>query len=69
MANSNTEHSKALRAKTASEHQKRKLEAGEISKIGLTLPTDLLNRFDKYCKGNNLSRPKAIEQLLTIANA
>lgn len=68
MSNSNTAHSKALRAKTATEHQKRKLASGEARAIRLLLPTDVANRFDRYCEANNLSRTKALEKLLDIAN-
>ena len=68
MANSNTEHSKALRAKTAAAHQKQKLTSGEAKAIRMVLDANLANRFDKYCKDNDLSRPKALERLLTIAN-
>lgn len=46
MANSNTEHSKKLRAKTAAAHMKKLREQGLIKQISLSLPTELAVEFD-----------------------
>ncbi|NOL51645.1 hypothetical protein [Pelistega suis] len=69
MANSNTAHSKALRAKTATAHQKRKIESGEARAIRLLLETELANRFDTYCEAHNIKRPEALKKLLDLANS
>ncbi|HBP31096.1 MAG TPA: hypothetical protein DD666_17005 [Advenella kashmirensis] len=63
MANSNTEHSRKLRAKTATESAKRLIAAGIIKKITFRLNTDLANEFDAIAHERGLSRPATLQML------
>lgn len=63
MANSNTEHSKKLRAKTAAAHTKKLLESGEVRRILLQMPTELADEFDAVLAEFGGSRPQAIKAL------
>ncbi len=63
MSNSNTEHSKKLRAKTAAAHIKKNLALGLIRRMMIQAPTPVADEFDTICKELELSRPKALEYL------
>lgn len=63
MANALTEHSKKLRAKTASEHNKRLREAGLVKVISMQLPTELATEFDAILKELGKSRTEAVKAL------
>lgn len=63
MANSNTEHSKKLRAKTAAEHLKRKLADGSLRQYGIKLPKEDADLFDRIVEELGVSRPQAIKAL------
>ena len=68
MANSNTEHSKELRRKTAIAHRKQQLAEGKIKSINLTLPMEDFEALEKLGKELNLSRPKLIKRLVEFYN-
>ena len=68
MANSNTEHSKELRRKTAAAHRKQQLAEGKIKSINLTLPMDDFLALEDLGKALNLSRPKLIKTLVEFYN-
>lgn len=63
MANSNTEHSRKLRAKTAAEHTKRKLADGSIKQYGIQLKREDAELFEQVCAKIGGSRPNAIRTL------
>lgn len=69
MANANTDHSKKLRAKTATAHTKKALEKGEIRRILLQMPTELANEFDAILAELGNSRPQAIKALCEFYRA
>lgn len=66
MANSMTEHSKKLRAKTASAHTKKALEDGKIRRILLQMPTELADEFDAILAELGNSRPQGVKALCEI---
>lgn len=68
MANANTEHSRKLRSKTATEYNRQKIEAGEIRVISLKLKTELLDEFDELCSMLGLSRPALLSFLIDHYN-
>lgn len=63
MANSMTEHSKALRAKTAKAYTDKQRAEGKIKSIGLTLPTELAAEFDAVLSELGDSRVSGIRAL------
>lgn len=63
MANSKTDHSKKLRAKTAAEFNKRMLETGKMKQISLKLNSELADEFDAVLAELGESRPQAIKAL------
>ncbi|HBP31098.1 MAG: hypothetical protein ACTIKR_16880 [Advenella sp.] len=63
MANSNTEHSRRLRAKNATETNKRLLAAGLIKLVTFRLKSDLANEFDAIAHERGLSRPATLQML------
>lgn len=63
MANSNTEHSRKLRAKTAAEHVKRKLADGSLRQYGFKLTREDADLFDRVVNEMGLSRPQTIKTL------
>lgn len=69
MANSNTEHSKKLRAKTAATYTKKLLESGAARRILLQLPADLADEFDSVLAEFGGSRPQAIKALCEFYRA
>ncbi len=64
MGNSYTEHSRKLRAKTATESTKRLIAAGVIRKFALRLKTELANEFDAIAEERALSRPETLKLLV-----
>lgn len=68
MANANTEHSRKLRAETATEYNRQKLKSGEVKAISLKLKPDLLEQFDNLGSDLSLSRPAVIAFLLDHYN-
>lgn len=62
--NSQTEHSKQLRMKTAHEHDKRLREQGLIKNINLRLPIDLFYEFDALAKELGVNRVQCLRILL-----
>lgn len=64
MANSQTEHSKKLRAKNAAEWQKKQLAEGKLKQVSLKLSPEVLAEFDSVCEKLSLSRPQALKVLL-----
>lgn len=64
MANSNTEHSRKLRAKTAQEWNRKQIELGNIKIIRLQLNKEVAELFENFCQEKELSRPKALKALL-----
>ncbi len=68
MANSNTEHSKKLRAKTAAEWQKKQLEEGKIKRLGMTLPTEIAEAFNSVSEKMALSKPQTLKALIDFYN-
>ena len=63
MANSNTEHSKKLRAKNTAEWNKKQMAEGKVKSISMKLDTDLANEFDAILAELGDSRPKGIKAL------
>lgn len=63
MANAMTEHSKALRAKTAKAHTEKMRAEGKIKQIGLSLPADLAAEFDAVLAELGDSRVSGIRAL------
>ncbi|STO64780.1 Uncharacterised protein [Haemophilus parahaemolyticus] len=63
MANAQTEHSKALRAKTANERNKRLREAGLVKAITLQLPTETAEEFNAILKELGNSRTESVKTL------
>lgn len=68
MANSNTEHSKRLRAKTAAAYNKKVLAEGKTRRILLQLDAELANEFDAILAelSQNGGRPQGIKKLCEI---
>lgn len=58
-----TEHSKALRRKTAAAHSKKLREEGKIKQIGLTLSADLAAEFDGILYELGANRAEGIRAL------
>ena len=48
MSNSNTEHSRKLRSKTAAAATKRKVESGEVKIVTMQLSGDLASRLRQF---------------------
>ncbi|MFC0973973.1 hypothetical protein ACFGY8_04260 [Pasteurella multocida] len=63
MANSNTEHSKKLRAKNAAEYNKKVLASGQAKRILMQLPADVANAFDSIAAELGVSRPECLRIL------
>ncbi len=63
MANSYTEHSRKLRAKNATETNRRMIAAGLIRLITFRLNTDVANEFDAIAKERGMSRPATLRML------
>ena len=66
MANSNTEHSKKLRAATAAAYNKRMIEEGKVKVVQLRIKTELVEQWDNVAKELNLSRPESIRYFLEL---
>lgn len=66
MANSNTEHSKKLRSKTASAYNKKALENGKVKAISLRLDAALADEFDAILAELADNRPNGIKKLCEI---
>lgn len=64
MANSNTEHSRKLRPKTASEYNKRMLKEGKIKQVNLRLSAELADEFNALLKQLGENKPKAIKAII-----
>ncbi|MDY6216656.1 ribbon-helix-helix protein, CopG family [Actinobacillus porcinus] len=69
MANATTEHSRKLRAKTANEWARKRLDSGELKQINLRLPKKTAEMFDSLCEKLELSRPQALKILIEHYNA
>lgn len=63
MANSNTEHSRQLRAKTAAAHTKRKLADGSLKQYGMQLKREDAELFERVSAEIGGSRPNVIKTL------
>lgn len=68
MANSNTEHSKKLRAKTASEWAKKQMNEGHIRQIAMKINAELADEFDELCAKMDSSRPQTLKALIDFYN-
>lgn len=68
MANSNTEHSKKLRAKTAAEWSKKQISEGHIRQITMKMNADIADTFDALCAKMGSSRPQTLKALLDFYN-
>ena len=66
MANSNTEHSKELRRKTAAAHAKKQMELGLMKQITMRAATPIIDDFDAIAAELGLSRPKTLEILCQL---
>lgn len=66
MANAKTEHSKWLRAKTATEYNKKLLANGTVKQISLKLPTEIANNFDAIVAELGVSRPECLRILCEL---
>ena len=64
MANSNTEHSKKLRSKTAAEWQKKQIAEGKIKRLAMTLPTEIADGFNEVAEQLGLSKPQTLKHLI-----
>lgn len=64
MANSNTEHSRKLRQKTANEYTKRMLKEGKIKQVNLRLSAELADEFNALLKQLGENKPKAIKAII-----
>lgn len=64
MANANTEHSKKLRAQTASAWQKKQIEEGKLKRVAMVLPVEVVELFDEIAKELALSRPQTLKTVL-----
>jgi hypothetical protein len=64
MANSMTEHSKKLRAKTANEYNKRMLKEGKIKQISLRLTPELADEFNALLAQLGESKAKGIQAIV-----
>ena len=69
MANSQTEHSKKLRAKTAAEYNKKVLESGQAKRINMQLTMEVANAFDTIAAELGVSRPECLRILCESYNA
>ncbi|MGX3067687.1 hypothetical protein [Ursidibacter arcticus] len=69
MANSNTEHSKKLRAKTAMEWQKKQLAEGNVKRLSLQLSKEVAELFDEVAQELGLSRPQTLKTVLEAFKA
>nr|DAU94668.1 MAG TPA: antitoxin [Caudoviricetes sp.] len=63
MANAKTEHSKKLRAKTATARNKQLIADGKLKQISLKLDADTAAEFDAILSEFGASRPQAIKAL------
>lgn len=63
MANSNTEHSKKLRAKTAAEHNRKMSASGKVRPITLRLESSVADEFDAVLAELGATRPAGIKAL------
>lgn len=68
MANSNTEHSKRLRAKTSIQWEKEKLASGEIAQLRLKTDTETIENFKALLSVFGKSRPVAMRNLVSWYN-
>lgn len=64
MANSNTEHSKALRAKTAQEWQCKQREEGKKKQISMLVETEIADAFTQVSQALGLSKPQTLKRLI-----
>lgn len=66
MANSQTEHSKKLRAQTAKEYNKRMLAEGKYKQFTTRLDAETFEAFNALLAQMGESKPKAIRKLCEI---
>lgn len=66
MANSNTEHSRKLRAKTAQAHVRKLLESGTVKQFTVRLPTETANELNAILAEIGGTKPQAIKILCEI---
>lgn len=64
MANSNTDHSRQLRSKTAAAATKKKIDSGEVKIVSMQLSTDLATRLREF-KDRTGTWEEAISALLS----
>lgn len=64
MANAQTEHSRKLRAKTASEWAKKQIAEGKIKQVKMDLSAELAGEFDALVAEQGTSRPKTLKMLI-----
>lgn len=64
MSNSNTEHSKQLRAKTAAEWRRKQKEEGGKKQISMLADAEEAEEFKALCEQMGLSKPKALKALI-----
>lgn len=69
MANAQTEHSKALRRKTAAAHSLKKRAEGTVKQIGLTLSIELATEFDAVLSELGANRAEGIKALCEFYRA
>ncbi|QQF85669.1 hypothetical protein [Histophilus somni] len=66
MANSNTEHSKKLRAQTAKERNQRLKAEGKVRQISMLINSELADQFDVIAKEQGKSRPEVLKMLIEL---
>lgn len=64
MANAQTEHSRKLRAKTASEWTQKQISEGKIKQVKMNLSAELTDEFDALVAEQGTSRPKTLKMLI-----
>lgn len=63
MANSNTEHSRKLRAETAKAHVKKLLESGVVKQFTVRLPTETAEELNAVLAEIGGTKPQALKAL------
>lgn len=61
-----TEHSRQLRAKTATAWTKQKIAEGKIRQILLKLDSAIADEFDAICREMGVSRPQGLKALCQL---
>lgn len=64
MATATTEHSKALRAKTAAEWRRKQIAEGEKKQISVLVDKELADTFSEIGKELGLSKAKTLQALI-----